>query len=132
MLTQNGLRKTRHVASTALTNGLVTKHQKMKAHRRSSMTVPDEAVEAAARAMAQFDEWEHVSADQKSHLRRTAKRALAAAAPFIAAQATADVTALIDEAESRHGSSMYCKVTAYELRKALGQDVADWPKRSEA
>lgn len=43
----------------------------------------------------------------------------------------AALTALIVEAESRRGSSMYCKVTTYELRKALGQDVTDWPKKSE-
>lgn len=32
----------------------------------------------------------------------------------------APVLALLKEAESRYGSSMYCKVTTYELRKALG------------
>lgn len=44
----------------------------------------------------------------------------------------ARVDALIEEAENRHGSSMYCKVTTYELRQALGQDVTGWdggPKR---
>lgn len=46
-------------------------------------------------------------------------------------QNTKALDALIDEAESRHGSSMYCKVTTYELRKALGQDVTNWPKRSD-
>lgn len=38
----------------------------------------------------------------------------------------AAVDALIEEAEKRPGSSMYCKVTTYELRKALGQDVSGW------
>jgi hypothetical protein len=36
------------------------------------------------------------------------------------------VQALIKEAENRHGS-MYCKVTTYELRVALGMDVTNWP-----
>ena len=30
------------------------------------------------------------------------------------------ILALIDYAENLRGSSMYCKVTTYELRKALG------------
>jgi len=30
------------------------------------------------------------------------------------------ILALIDYAESMRGSSMYCKVTTYELRKVLG------------
>lgn len=36
-----------------------------------------------------------------------------------------DILALIEEAENRRGS-MYCKVTTYELRKALGMDVDNW------
>jgi hypothetical protein len=36
------------------------------------------------------------------------------------------VRELIEEAENRHGTSMYCKLTTYELRKALGQDVSNW------
>lgn len=39
----------------------------------------------------------------------------------------APIHALISEAESRHGS-LYCKVTTYELRKALGMDVTNWPE----
>lgn len=33
---------------------------------------------------------------------------------------------LIQNAESNFGSTMYCKVTTFELRKALGQDVSTW------
>jgi len=34
--------------------------------------------------------------------------------------ADAPILALIEESESHYGSSMYCMITTYELRKALG------------
>ena len=99
--------------------------------------IPDEAVEAAAKrayldsavGRRTCEAWEGLDPLEQATYRLYATDILTAAAPFIAAQA---LGALIEEAESRHGSSMYCKVTTYELRKALGQDVSDWPKRSEA
>lgn len=36
------------------------------------------------------------------------------------------VRELIKRAESRHGR-LYCHVTTYELRLALGMDVTNWP-----
>lgn len=53
-----------------------------------------EAVEAAARAMAQFEDWGHVSDEKKAHLRRSAKRALEAAAPHLKAEAWESAYAL--------------------------------------
>jgi len=48
-------------------------------------------------------------------------------AETVLAAVDAALLALINEAESRHGSSMYCQVTTYELRRALGMDVKNWP-----
>lgn len=38
----------------------------------------------------------------------------------------AAVKELIKLAESRHGS-LYCHVTTFELRTALGMDTTNWP-----
>ena len=53
------------------------------------MTVPDEAVEAAAKALAivAWGEWEYVPTELRGRMKRDARLALEAAAPFIAAQA---------------------------------------------
>jgi len=53
------------------------------------MTVPDEAVEAAAKALAivAWGEWEYVPTALRGRMRRDARITLEAAAPFIAAQA---------------------------------------------
>ena len=44
----------------------------------------------------------------------------------IRAEVAAPVEALIAKAENRHGA-LYCHVTTFELRNALGMDVSDWP-----
>jgi hypothetical protein len=84
------------------------------------VNISDEAVEAAARALWQpnehGDEWVDEFPTYKDYLRAEARKALEAAAP----QMMAPILALCDEADTRRGSSMYCKLTTHEVRTALG------------
>jgi len=63
------------------------------------MTVPDEAVEAAAKALAivAWGEWEYVPTALRGRMRRDARITLEAAAPFIAAQALANAISYADD-----------------------------------
>ncbi|UYL88370.1 hypothetical protein SEA_EVEPICKLES_83 [Arthrobacter phage EvePickles] len=65
-------------------------------------------------------EWRHRTGRNKS--RRYTDDEIAA----IRAEVPEAVRALIEHAESREGA-LYCHVTTYELRHALGMDVSDWP-----
>jgi len=60
------------------------------------MTIPDEAVEAAARAESERDRpgmWEHETESYKDALRRDARLHLAAAAPHLLASKLEDMAA---------------------------------------
>ena len=84
--------------------------------------IPDDAVEAAFMALAVKHDhrgdgphdphgveiWNRIIAD--------VRLTLEAAAPHLMAA----ILALCDEADNRRGSSMYCKLTTYEIRTALG------------
>ena len=72
--------------------------------------IPDEAVEAAHKA------WREQAALDGSIFEYNLRAALEAAAPHL----MGPILALCDEADTRRGSSMYCKLTTYEVRKAIG------------
>lgn len=82
------------------------------------MNIPNEAIEAAAHGLAvqAWGEWEYVPDELRRLFLRDARIALKAAAPHL----VAPVLALCDEADTRRGSSMYCKLTTYEVRKTIG------------
>lgn len=75
-------------------------------------------IEAAARAMAQIE-----GGDIPENEPNEIDHILAQAAVKAADE---PVRELIKRAETRHGS-LYCHVTTFELRLALGMDVTNWP-----
>lgn len=83
------------------------KHSPTTSAKGHKVTISDEAIEAAAEV---FNRYVGV------HDTYATKAILEAAAlPLMA-----PILALCDAADGRRGSSMYCKLTTYEVRKVLG------------
>lgn len=90
----------------------------------------EQAIEAAAKAMFDtrddpydMDEWDDIDSTEREPYLCQARAALEAAARV----QDRPVVELIEKAEARHGSSLWCHVTTFELRKALGMDTENWP-----
>jgi len=92
----------------------------------------NEREEAAARAVYEaepifwHDSGKEISWDELQSGAFALRGRLLAKARAMLEAADAQLMDLIEDAESRHGSSRYCLVTTYELRKALGMNVDNW------
>ena len=82
------------------------------------MNISHEAVEAAAKAVIKVGDavWEAMPQYARELALSDARRALHAAAPHLMAA----ILALCDKADNHRGSSMYCKLTTFEVRQATG------------